>query len=934
MPSYRTNQTMTSASNPFLEDQELLSGFSIEAGESLAEVESQLLHLEEAFDAAVVDNLFRAIHSVKGAAGFMQLHSICELAHGLEDLLSKVRSRDLNIDHAGVEVLLASADKLRDMVKEPVANASTDVSKFLQELSAWEKSQAAACDSRETSTVVDETLETLEKLEQICTQPESPAAPTPDANRGEPAKSSEEAPVQASAPAIAAAISNKPPVVQTPKAAEAVVSPPASSDHPSSATKSPNTDATIRVSVAVLEELVNLAGEMVLSRNQLLRCVTDFRSKSLTNVATRIDQVTTAMQDVVMSARMQQVGTLFNRFPRLVRDLNAKLNKKCRMVIEGADVELDKTIIEALGDPLTHLIRNSLDHGVESPNARVAAGKPQEATLRLSAYHQAGKVHIEIADDGQGVRSEKVLSKAIERGLVTQHQAARMSEREIVNLIFMPGFSTAETVSAVSGRGVGMDVVRTNIERIGGTVDVNSTAGQGAIVHVTLPLTLAIIPSWIVQQDAFRFALPESSIVEFIRLSRKEFTERVDCIHGAKVLRWRDELLPLIRLTDCLGGAEEPESGSCQPQGSATNIVVVESGKHLFGIIVQKVCDPEQIVVKPIGKHLRECGYLEGAAVLGDGNVAFILGLHGIAQRAQLSASRRLIEMAALPDPVEAQTALLFRTSESRLAAVPRMVIQRIERINTLDVQEVTGRFILPMGNRQLPVIRLPWIDAVERERECTTAYLLIFHLFGQEIGLMVPDLVDICEIPTSVDARHSNQEGVAGTVLINDQVVEVLDLYEIADRVLDLSKKQASAKAGRGAEEAKAMTILLAEDTPFFRNQIKKFLVESGFRVLTGNDGCEAWELLEAHANEVNLVLTDIEMPRMNGYELAKQIRQVPRFETLPIIAITSLHTDECLAKGHLVGIDDWKIKLDRDELIESIKLQISSKKRVSVHY
>ena len=925
---------MNLTANPFLEDPELLTGFTIEAGESLAEVESQLLQLEESFDAAIVDNLFRAIHSVKGAAGFMQLHSICELAHGLEDLLSKVRSRDLTIDHAGVEVLLASADKLRDMVKEPVENASTDVSRFLQELSLWENSQASTCVSRETSTVAEDTLDVIESLEQICMQSDPSASATTDLNRCEPAQSNREAYLQLSAPVSVETLSTANLPHQNPKATDAVDSLPANNDHPSTVTKSSNSDATIRVSVAVLEELVNLAGEMVLSRNQLLRCVNDFRSKSLTNVATRIDQVTTAMQDVVMSARMQQVGTLFNRFPRLVRDLNAKLNKKCRMVIEGADVELDKTIIEALSDPLTHLIRNSLDHGVEAPSLRVAAGKSQEATLRLSAYHEAGKVHIEIADDGQGIRSEKVLSKAIERGLVTPHQAARMSEREIVNLIFMPGFSTAETVSAVSGRGVGMDVVRTNIERIGGTVDVNSTAGKGAIVHVTLPLTLAIIPSWVVQQDAFRFALPESSIVEFVRLTRKEFSERVDCIQGAKVLRWRDELLPLIRLTDCLSGLQEPEKRSCQPMGNATNIVVVESGKHLFGIIVQKVCDPEQIVVKPIGKHLRECGYLEGAAVLGDGNVAFILGLHGIAQRAQLSASRRLIEVATAPDAVEAQTALLFRTTKHRLAAVPRMVIQRIERINTFDVQEVTGRFILPIGDKQLPVIRLPWIDAVEREKNDVTAYLLIFNLYGQEIGLMVPDLVDICEIPTSVDARHSNQEGVAGTVLINDQVVEVLDLYEIADRVLDLSKKQASTKVGRGSDNAKAMTILLAEDTPFFRNQIQKFLVESGFHVLSANDGYEAWELLESHGSEINLVLTDIEMPRMNGYELARQIRQVPRFESLPIIAITSLHSDECLAKGHLAGIDDWKIKLDRDELIESISLQISSKKRVSVHY
>lgn len=983
---------MTAKSQMF--DDDLLAEFTIEASEAFVEIESQLLELEAHFDCEKVDQLFRSVHSIKGAAAFMQLDAIAKLAHSLENMLSRLRSQELTLDRIGVEAMLQAADRLREMVQQPAQHAMEDVSAEISILGAWEASQTrpgassptevatntktsnvseagTAADSSQAVVGTGTPVDSMEAVEQLVGELQEFSNSTPKRKAKTRKKTADPQQAEAQSPKCVPPYVTAPAVTQDAvKEATATLPPPAdrpvapavaakSADHsPTEATSvepqrvmddmsqlvtkpasKQTTDATIRVSVAVLEELVNLAGELVLSRNQLLRSIPEFRSKSLSNIGARIDQVTTSMQDVIMSARMQPVGLLFNRFPRLVRDLNGKLNKQCQLILEGTEVELDKTIIEALSDPLTHLIRNSLDHGIEGPQQRIAAGKSPEAKLTLSAYHEAGKVHIELVDDGQGIRADKILAKALEKQLVTPQQASRLSEREIVNLIFLPGFSTAEKVSDVSGRGVGMDVVRTNIERIGGTVDVSSSPGVGTTVHVALPLTLAIIPSWIVGDSGFRFALPEASIVEFIGLTPEEMDEKVEQINGSKVLRWRDSLLPLINLKDCLYGLKgEPNPGSCnKKKEDLQSILVVESGKHIYGLVVEQVCDPEQIVVKPIGRFLREGGYIEGAAVLGDGNMAFVLGLHGIAEKAMLTASTESktgLQVEEALKPNEAQTALIVRTAQHRLAAVPRMVVQRIDRISIDDIQEVRGRFVLPIRGAQMPVVRVPWIDAEERANGSDVSYLLVFKLFDQEVGLMVPQIVDIREIPTSVDPRHANHDGVAGTVLVDDQVVEVLDVYELAENLLHLSECQQRLANKKFGEEAKRHTVLLAEDTPFFRNQIKRFLEQSEYAVLAANDGVEAWELLDSQPGAVDLLLTDIEMPRLNGYELAQKVRADERFDKLPIVAITSLHTDDALVKGHGVGIDDWKIKLHRDDLLGAVSLQIASKSRVRVSY
>ncbi|MCY2976381.1 MAG: hybrid sensor histidine kinase/response regulator [Planctomycetota bacterium] len=983
---------MSNTSN-LADDPELVAEFTMEAMAGLTQVDQSLLALEQGPDDEAVNEVFRAVHSVKGSAGFLGFESVQNLAHEFETILDRVRHHTLKLNSEGIDVMLKVNDSLKSLVEAPASHL--DLESLIKSLKDWEAKQnhpipedspavvAQASDVEmrieESSNQIDASIVQLadgleindnvnlekksvpEVIEAIrnAFSVETAAAPVSVPATLEVAKQSVKV---ADAKPLPAAVNKAVPEITAPAKSSLAV-PALNAATTTSTSASPTAspvanpkasahDSTIRVPVTVLEELVTLAGELVLSRNQLLRMIDSSKLRSFTAIGSRIDQVTTSMQDAIMSARMQQVSILFNRFPRLVRDLNQKLDKRCRLLIEGGDVELDKTIIEALGDPLTHLLRNSLDHGIESPEKRVKARKPAEGTLQLKAFHEGGKVRIIIEDDGAGVNRERVVQKAIERGLVPADAAHRMSDREIVNLIFKPGFSTAEVVSDVSGRGVGMDVVRTNIERIGGTVDVESDAGRGSRVHITLPLTLAIIPSWIVQQDDFQFAIPEAAVIEFISLTPSDISKRLETVNDSEMIRWRNGLLPLIRLRECL-----PTSCRVIDRRQRINkIVVIETGIFQFGLAVDQVCDPEHVVVKPIGNHLGQCGYLEGVAVLGDGNVAFILGMQGIAERARLG-----VKVESVPDESvkidvkrnESQAAVILRRRNGNLAAIPRMVLQRIERIDPTLIQKSTNKLIMPYRGEQLQVFELdPGLLRRVRIQRLDHCYVAVFTIREVEFGLLVPEIIDIRDISTAVSMNESVRRAVCGTVLVDDVLVELLDLYAFADEklrepvVIQEQKEIPIAPSGRHSIESQSIevgkvnvdwsqfTILLAEDTPFFRNQVQKFLEQSGFNVRISDDGQQAWQFLSDESNKVDLLLTDIEMPIIDGFELALKVRSSPRLQDLPIVAITSLHTEAAQRRGKDVGIDEWQIKLDRDKLTNAIQRQLLSGKRISVNY
>lgn len=1104
----------------FEDNQELINEFVIESREGLAEVESDLLTIEasgENVDDDLVNKVFRAVHSIKGAAGFMGLATIGELSHCLENVLAMVRNRELVATPSRVGVMLEAADVLRSLIEDIANSESIDISANTQQLNqiaagedtepgtpgpttpaeastndieSTDAESPAACSSMEveqevsipTCAISDIPFDVDEKavatavndgqhvyvmefdligdsefsgntvdwcfrlgdvgdvlsgwidrsalpgidaeipgslpclviVASVLTPsvflrfwrlPESsihevsldatgreftrripapertmeaqpiefqetaaascePSAPA----QGEPAPTSDA--TSDSAPSADTAASDAPTsteivAIQTPDvsaSAFAVAGEP-SGPQPATAGKTaprgPETpvskpETNIRVSVSVLDRLMNLAGELVLGRNQLLQTIAADDAQTLELVATRIDQVTSELQETIMQTRMQPVGSVFNKFTRIVRDLSRMLDKKCQLEIEGKDVELDKTIIEAISDPLTHLVRNSVDHGVERPELRVANGKSETGHVHLTAYHQDGKVNISISDDGAGIDASILRRKAVEKGLLTQERADSLSDAEAVRLIFMPGFSTADEVSAVSGRGVGMDVVKTNFERLGGSVDIDTVLGKGTTITVRLPLTLAIIPSLIVRSGEQRFALPQVNISELVRIRVGDETRRIEKLRDAEVLRLRDSLLPLVRLSSFLNTNDGPTDGpspvdttaltkeSTTDRQSATNIVVLEAGNLRYGLVVDGLNDSEEIVVKPLGRHMKSIKSLAGATVLGDGQIALILDVTGLANHMQLQITERL-ETAAdnqeLEENDETISTLLFTNHPDEQFGIPMNCVARIERIRIDQLDAVGGQEVLQYRDRTLPLLLVDKCLAALPAEEQDRLYVVVFRAGDREVGLVAPDILDIRDISSNLDTSTFAEAGLLGSLVLDGHTTRIVDAYELARSQHPewfLKKRPAAQSETTGApgtgRQSSIPKILLAEDSSFFRNKVKQFLEQLGTEVVTAEDGDVAWKILESGHHDFTLVVTDIEMPNLNGFELCQRIRASEQLRTMPVLALTSLASDENIAQGRKAGVDEYLIKLDRDKLALAVTAQLN--RHVSAAY
>jgi len=624
---------------------------------------------------------------------------------------------------------------------------------------------------------------------------------------------------------------------------------------------------------------------------------------------------------------MQVVGTVFGKFPRVVRDLSKQLGKQCRLTLEGEDVELDKSIIEAIGDPLTHLVRNSVDHGIESPEQRVNAGKPACGTVVLRAFHQAGKVNISISDDGAGIDATRLKEKAVSRGLITPEQAGDMSEREALRLIFHPGFSMAEKVTGVSGRGVGMDVVKTNIEKLGGAVGIDTQIGDGTTINVKLPLTLAIIPSLIVRCRENRFAIPQASISELVRIRAGDVATKIERVKNAEVFRLRGNLLPLVRLDQALDLHTETD----EQENGPVNIIVVETGHLRYGLVVDGLHDSEEIVVKPLGRHMQDCHCLAGATILGDGQVALILDVAGIASRSELALPDEEQVAGAVDshavDGAETQTVLLFTNHPEEQFGIPMAVIARIERVLTDQLDSVGGREVLQYCGASLPLFRLENHIKASPAPDTRKVYVVVFSVHGREAGLIVPTLVDIREVPTNVDTCTFSEPGVIGSVEVNKKAMRLLDLYKLTQvahpELFAESETIETHHVGnvfQDEDDGETPTILVAEDSGFFRKQVTGYLEEAGYEVVDCEDGLIAWNTLQERGGEFDLVVTDVEMPNMDGCQLARHIKDEPTLSHLPIIALTSLASEEDMQRGMEAGIDDYQVKLDRERLMAAV--------------
>jgi two-component system chemotaxis sensor kinase CheA len=751
---------------------EVLREFLLETHENLAQLDQDLVALEkEPTERETLARVFRTLHTVKGTAGFLGFPTLQNVAHAGENLLSRLRDGHLIFNAEIASALLGVVDAVRRM---------------LASIEATEQ---------EGSFDFSALIRTLEQLRAGTAVPAAPVMPVPGSDvttfaRAAPALLAEE-------PRRAPPTPISPPAPPT-ESPPTVIAPPAAEAPEQVEPRAPAvSDSAIRVDVGLLDKLMTLVGELVLARNQIMQFSSSQEDNAFLGTVQRLNLLTTELQASVMKTRMQPIGNLWNKFPRVVRDLAVACGKQVRIELDGQETELDKTIVEAIRDPLTHLVRNAVDHGIEPPAQRLAKGKLTEGRLSLHASHEGGKVIIEIVDDGGGIDPARVRDKAIAARVITAEQAQRLNERELLNLIFLPGFSTAERVTQFSGRGVGMDVVRTNVEKIGGSVDIESRLGRGTTVKMKIPLTLAIIPALTVTSGGDRYAIPQVSLLELVRLEREQVQKGIELIHGTPVYRLRGNLLPLVYLDRELQVDPASRAASAARLTEDVNIVVLQADDRHFGLIVDAIHDTEEIVVKPLQKQLKGIGVYAGATIMGDGRVALILDVLGLAQRAHVVAGvrERVLSEKAAPAEADAdrQTVLLFAGSDGGRMAIPLSQVARLEEFPRSALERVGPQDVVQYRNEILPLINVS--RALGRRRRsrkarpngqrtvsgarAETVQVVVYAGEGQRVGLVVGRILDIVEESLAARAR-ANRTGVEFTAVIQGRVTEFLDISAI----------------------------------------------------------------------------------------------------------------------------------------------------------
>jgi len=700
-------------------------------------------------------------------------------------------------------------------------------------------------------------------------------------------------------------------------------------------------DETIRIAVPLLDDLMNLAGEMVLARNQLMRVLSklDMPKSGLGGVMQKIRSVTSMMQEKVMQTRLQPIGNLFEKFNRVVRDLSSKLGKEVEFKTFGIGVEIDKSIVQMLSDPLTHMIRNCVDHGIEFPEARLEKGKPRTGTIKLMASHVGSQVQISVWDDGKGMDPLSIKNKAIEKGLITPEEANLLNDQLAFQLVFTPGFSTASEVTEISGRGIGMDVVRANIERLGGNVELDSVKGKYTYVTMRLPLTLAIIPAMIAASRNRCFAVPQIHLEEIVKISK---INKIQAVRGCPILRLRDKMLPLVDLATLLDmeGTDKRASGESVEQLDEVKpeavkrsnlstlslkqegyILVLKADQERYGLIVDELFDVEEVVVKPLSDYFHDSKCYSGTTILGDGKIAMILDPNCIAHAASMEFSEFKDEgkLQAVKNSIncviEHQPILLFKSGPEEVFAINISMIDRIEKINTTEIEHFGEKEFMTHREASMRLIRLhDYIEVTPLDSKAEKLFVIIPKFVRKPMGILVSEIVDIVQSDLKLDEETIKAKGILGSTLINETMtlfIDVYGLFETVDPVMYDWKRTSSIMKGK--------RLLFAEDTEFFRIVVAKYLREFGAEVDVAQNGQEAWQLLQE--NDYDLVLTDVEMPIMNGYELARKIKSYERFKDKPVIALTTLCTEKNRVKGEKAGMDSFQSKLNKESLRDEIE-------------
>jgi two-component system chemotaxis sensor kinase CheA len=755
---------------------EVVKEFLVESAENLLRMEHGLVSLEkDPTNREILADIFRTVHTIKGTCGFFEFSKLEALAHTSENLLSRAREGDLILDSKIISTLLELVDKVREFLRGIESSGSdkgVDARALIDKLSRFAKktkqierpakSKPKAPKARKPKVGATRQVKPAEPTVEKKVQPaeETPApAPEPPA---EPPETKEEA--------IAAEVlldeSNEP--VEVVEQVGTV------------------TTTSVRVDVSLLEKLMGMVGELVLARNQILQLVAEREDQDMTAMTQRLNMVTTGLQEAVMRTRMQPIDNVFQTFPRLVRDMTHACGKKVRLEIAGKETELDRTIIEAIKDPLTHLARNAIDHGIEEPARRLADGKPEEGVIQLRASHENGQVIIEISDDGSGVDIEAIKQRARRLDLATTEDLAQMSRQESLNLIFAPGLSTATKVTSVSGRGVGMDVVKTNIERVGGTVDMHSLPGDGTSIQIRLPLTLAIMPALIVCSGRERYAIPQSGLVELVRLEGKEVASGIEHVHDAPVFRLRDKLLPVLWLDQELGLTKQSPLDAIS-SGQSLTIVVLRASDREFGLVVDRLEETQEIVVKPLGELLKRIPILAGTTILGDGRVALILDVLGLALGANVvtDSTERATKTAApqVESIADEQKMLFFASRDDGRMAIPLNRVSRLVEFDSVNIEHAGDYNVIQYGAEILPLLHVDSLLPERRHARRTDEeeldgrmQVVVYAGKDRDVGLVVSRILDIVEEPLTLQ-QPASREGVLGTAVIRGRVTELLDV-------------------------------------------------------------------------------------------------------------------------------------------------------------
>jgi two-component system, chemotaxis family, sensor kinase CheA len=845
---------------------ELLAEFITETKESLDALDVDIVKLEQdPNDKNLLSSIFRVMHTIKGTCGFLGLDLLASLAHSAENVLGSIRDDKTSPTPEVISVILIAIDRIKDIVatvEETGAEGSFDNKEIITKL---DNLLGGEQDSEISN---DDMLENDESKQEVNNNINS---------NQELVESSD----------IAATIPEKKLAISEEVKKEAIIHG-INLDQQLSEVKASNQSVkapvqTIRVNIDLLENLMQLVSELVLNRNQLMQIL-----RSINNIDNpfsiplqRLNNITFELQDCAMKTRMHPIGNAWTQLPRIIRDLSVDLGKKIELKMIGEETELDKQLIEAIKDPLTHMVRNSADHGIEMPDERIAKGKQASGTITLHARHQGSFIVIEISDDGKGLNIDRIKNNIIEKGLAGEEELMQMTDQQIYSFIFKPGFSTAEKVTAVSGRGVGMDVVRSNIEKVGGNVELNSTQGKGTTFLIKIPLTLAIIPILIIECNNSKFGIPQINIIELIKAGEK-YEHKIEIINGNNILKLRDNLIPLISLRNMLYpegslGVQENEIANAQD----VQIVLCEIGGFDFGIIVDKIYDTEEIVVKPVPPVLKKLEIYSGSTLLGDGNVIMILDLNGLTR--MINIDNMTSKTARNRNILSVNTAkfLIFMVTGKKFA-IPLDIVTRLEEIDSSKIEQSLGHDVIQYNNSLMHIVKLDpeYVFSTDSLQQ-----IIVFANQSNILGVAIEEIIDIIEHPVESTILNGQKEGFMGAILLEEQTMDLIDIKYYYHQMF--GSLEPVHEISHDVQIAN-MPVLFIDDSPFFRKFIPPTMEKSGFKVTTAADVKTAIEILHS-STQFSIIVTDINMPGASGYDLAKYCKRQEKFAQIPIIALSA---------------------------------------------